>query len=75
MYEKDIIQEDSITLTTTTLSCSCIMSFNLMLWEAMSEVHVHQDEQETTKKAPYLLTNPFTFTFHLPKVLLMHLFR
>ena len=43
--------------------------------EAMSEVYVHQDEQETTKKAPYLLTNPFTFTFHLPKVLLMHLFR
>ena len=23
--------------------------------EAMSEVHVHIDEQETTKKAPYLL--------------------
>ena len=22
--------------------------------EAMSEVYVHQDEQETTKKAPYL---------------------
>ena len=23
------------------------------VWEAMSEVYVHQDEQETTKKAPY----------------------
>ena len=33
------------------------LSLGTTVREAMSEVNVHQDEQETTKKAPYLQTS------------------
>ena len=35
-------------------TCSCTGTSMVPVREAMSEVYVHQDEQVTTKKAPYL---------------------